>query len=461
MVVQRGPMRIRDVALLALLFIALFGTLRSWPPVATRGEAREGLVVRELMAGGDPVLPRRQGVIASKPPLYHWLAAGAVRAFGWSDTTVRLPSLLAACAMLATTCWLGLVVADRATGWLAVGILCASWGFLRSALEARVDMLFAACVTAAIAGLAAWALAGRSWGRTLLWLGAAAAVLTKGPAGAALPALVALAFLTAGGELGRLAALWSWPAATVSVLLVGGWYAVAIARGGREFIVVQLLKENVDRFAGRGDFDPHGRFAWLLMPRFFLGHLAPWHVAILEDVRRWWRGARPTAVDRLLYVWWLVVLVVFTVAAGKRAVYLLPLYPAIALLAARALLRAVPSHRGRRLVAAAVCVVALVDLAAAWRDQREEARGGLLDLARETATLVPRETPLRASTGLPENDLLVLAYALRRELRRERVTCADPRTRYLRPVPRGAPAVATDRLARGRDVELVGCPGAR
>lgn len=452
-------MRIRDVALLVLLLAALLAALRVWPPIATRGEAREGLVVRELAAGGDWVLPRRQGAIASKPPLYHWLAAGAVRALGWSDTAVRLPSALAAWIVVLTTFALGLVAGDRATAWLAVGVLCASWGFLRSALEARVDMLFAACVTVSIAGLAAWAVRGRSWGRTLFWLAGAAAVLTKGPAGAALPALVALAFFVTGGEPARLRALWSWPAAMVAGLTAVGWYAAAIAHGGREFVALQLMKENVDRFAGRGEFEPRRAFAWLLMPRFFLGHLAPWHLAIADDLRRWRHGERPAAVERLLHCWWLVVLGVFTVAAGKRAVYLLPLYPAIALLAARALLRAVTSRRGRALVAACVVAAALLDLVAAQRERSADARSGLLELARATTRLVPPDTTIRASMGLSQNDLLVLAYSLDRVLTRERVTCAGANARvyFLRPIPSDVNAVPMDRLARGRDVELVRC----
>src|SRR5262245_47906209 len=144
-------MRARDLVLLGLLLPALLAALLCWPPIATRGEAREGLVVRELVRGGDWALPRRQGKIASKPPLYHWLAAAAVRGLGWSDAAVRLPSVLAAWVVALATFAVAVLVARRDVAWLAVGILFASWGFLRSALEARVDMLFTACVTGAIA----------------------------------------------------------------------------------------------------------------------------------------------------------------------------------------------------------------------------------------------------------------------------------------------------------------------
>ena len=460
--VLADAMRMRDLALFVLLLVALLGVLHVWPPIATRGEAREGLVVQELAGGGDWVLPRRQGVIASKPPLYHWLAAGAVRAFGWSDAAVRLPSALGAWLTALVTFALGLLlVADRRVAWLAVGILFACWGFARSALEARVDMLFTACVAASIAGIAWWALRDARPGRTLCWLAAAAAVLVKGPAGAVLPGLVALAFLASGHELGRLAGLWSWGAAAAAGVIAGGWYVAAIATGGRDFLAVQLLKENVHRFAGRGEFAPHRAFAWLLMPRYFLGHLAPWHLAVVDDARRRWRGEPATAGGRLLHCWWIVFLVVFTVAAGKRAVYLLPLYPAIALLAARALSRRVSSRAGWALLGAGVAATALAVAAITYRVQLGEVEWqGALPLARAVRVLVPPGASLHASMGLSESDVLVFAYLLERPLLRRRVTCDGSdaaASYYLRPVVSGSGAMPVARIAWARDLELVRC----
>lgn len=458
-------MRAGDALLFGILLLVLLVALGLAPPIATRGEAREGLVVRELMAGGDWVLPRRQGLIASKPPLYHWLAAGASRLLGPSDAVVRLPSALAAWGVALETFALGVLVSGRGVAWLAVGILFATWGFWRSALEARVDMLFSACVVGAIASFAWWALRDAGRGRVLCWLAAVAAVLTKGPVGFVLPALVALSFLVSGRDWPRLRALWSWPAATVALLAVGAWYAAAMRAGGRAFVAVQLLKENVDRFAGRGEFAPRRGFTGLLTARYFLGHLAPWNLAVVDDLRRWWRAGRTvrgaSAAGRFLHCWWLVVLGVFSLAAGKRSVYLLPLYPAIALLAARALWRTVPSGTARSTVAAAVVATALAMLVVSQRDRaRKTAQQALVPLARVTAALVPREAALHASAGLAENDVLVLGYLLGRPLTRERIACerTNAPSYYLRPVPSGVAAIPVERLAISGRVELVRCP---
>src|SRR5262245_28998293 len=453
-------MRWGDVPLLCLALAALLVGLGTAPLITTRGEAREGLVVRELVGNSDWVLPRRQGVIASKPPLYHWLAAALVRATGWSDAAVRLPSTLAAWVMVVETFAVGVLLGNRWAAWLAVIILFSTWGFWRSATEARVDMLFAACVAGAIASFAWWVIRGAPRGRLLWWLAATAAVLTKGPAGLVLPALVAIAFFFSRREPRRLYALWSWPAATVALLVTGGWYAAAMLRGGRDFLAVHV-KENVARFTGGGEFAPTRTLSWLMMPRYFLGHLAPWNLAIPVDLRRWWLGERDAVARRLLHCWWLSVLGFFSLAAGKRSVYLLPLYPPIALLAAGLLEGRVQSPRGRSLLVGAAVAGALVMLVVSHRSRAAEAdRRHLLPLARAASALVPATgAPLYASAGLSENDVLVLAYLLARPLPRKRVTChaQDVGSYYLRPVPSGDAATPLDRLVLSGDVELARC----
>ena len=91
---------------------------------------------------------------------------------------------------------------------------------------------------------------------------------------------------------------------------------------------------------------------------------------------------------------------------------------------------------------------------------RDTARHGLVQLARDTAALVPPGATLHASTGLPENDVLVLAYLLGRPLMRERVSCQGmgALSYYLRPVPSGVVALSLERLASSGRVELVRCP---
>lgn len=449
-----------EVVLVGVVVLGLLAWPLVSPPIWAHGEAREGLVVRDIIREGRWILPRRMGELPSKPPLFHWVAAGVAHVAGLSDATVRFPSALAASMMAGTTFIAGWLVGGRATAWLGVAALLGLLEFWRAASEARVDMVFAACIAIALTGFLAWyraTAAGRpaKGPRAVAYLATAAAVLTKGPAGAVLPALVIVGFLVASREARQLRRFWSWPLAGLVLLIDGGWYAFAIRNGGREFVALQLLHENLDRFVGEGGF--HRTVTpWLLRHSAFRMEVElateffPWNLVLVGAALRWWHGEREGPAGRFLHAWWIVVLLFFSVAAGKRTVYLLPLAPAIALLAACALTRwlagaaAGEARAGRRgvalgtVLAGAVVAVALANQGIRFYHQ---GRHSLAAFASEVERLVPPTCPLEATAGVPEGDRLVLAYRLGRDVGRVRS-----------PASRGnlllVPAARVDEMAR-------------
>jgi 4-amino-4-deoxy-L-arabinose transferase-like glycosyltransferase len=317
--------------------------------------------------------------------------------------------------------------------------------FWRSALEARVDMVFAAAVTVSLVAFWAWHESGRHAARLLCWLAAAAAALTKGPVGFVLPGIVVVATLAIERDTARLRALWSWTAVAIALGVVALWYAVAAGMGGAEFVAVQLVRENFDRVTGRGEFADRG--TRLRLVSVLLLRLAPWSLlAIVELVRR-------RRDDVFLHVWWIVVLIVFTLAVGQRPVYLLPLYPAIAVLAARA----VAAFRPQR-VAVAVAALALLDVAmfAGVQVRQHVAYGDdpMPAFADDVERIVPDDADLRATPGVTEDALLILAWKLGRDLVRTPLECGPY---YLRPVPSRADARSVDVLAAAAKITLVRC----
>ncbi len=162
-------------------------------------------------------------------------------------------------------------------------------------------------------------------------------------------------------------------------------------------------------------------------------------------------------------------MVVFALAAGKRAVYLLPLYPAIAVLAARSLLEIIPgwarstgitgaaAPEGRpryRLTATkaiAVGVVAL-DLVVMlvnhniWRGAKS--RRARLAFIAKVGAIVPPQAALFAAADFDNNNLTVMAYRLGRGLERKTLICADPKDYFLVPLePKDQAAVEAKVLA--------------
>src|SRR4030095_7687567 len=102
-------------------------------------------------------------------------------------------------------------------------------------------------------------------------------------------------------------------------------------RGGEGFVDRQIIQENLSRFAGGSG---HSHPPYYYVPYLFsLG--IPWSLflplALWDWFKEGWSINRPAA---FLKVWFLAIFVFFPIAMGKRPVYLLPLYPAVAILLA-------------------------------------------------------------------------------------------------------------------------------
>ncbi|HZD40189.1 MAG TPA: glycosyltransferase family 39 protein [Terriglobales bacterium] len=434
----------------AILFLALAAALGFVlifsPPVWQHGEAREGLVVESILQNHDWVLPLRNGELPSKPPLFHWIAAVFAMLLGFSDTIVRLPSLLAAMIMILATFCFAKATNGRGTAWLAVAVLLGTYEFWDSATEARLDMIFSAAVTVCLAAWFSWFRTRHFKPQLACYLAVACAVLSKGPAGLVLPAAVILGFLWLEGESGRIIDFWSWPLVALVIVLDLGWYGAALFVGGKPFVMKQIVSENIDRFAGTGIFSEHQRtlipFAWLATRLF------PWNIALLIALVRRLRGQKEDATGRFLHAWWSIIFVLFFLSAGQRAVYLLPLYPAVALLAGRILsryiegghsVRIIPQTLHRLLpgvrseasrnflvVASAVALVGLcLAIATPVIRWSKMERSSQTDFVEKTKALVSEGASLKAAPTFPETTLIVLAYRLERQIPRTAPTCQE------------------------------------
>lgn len=452
---RRGSARLLLLGLLSLLLVLPLGT----PPISTRGEAREALVVRQMVRHGEWILPRRQGVLASKPPLYHWLAAVPVSLLGCSDAALRFPSALGAAVMLLATAALASGGAV-ATSALATLIVTASWGFWTAALEARVDMVFAAALTVALAGALLAIRDGRRGGPIAFWGGVVAATLTKGPAGMVLPASVLAVYALWSRDLVGLRRIGSPILAAAAGTLVASWYAAALRVGGDEFVAVHLRKENLDRLLGLGEFArDRDRFRARLFG-VFAARVFPWNLALVDRLLRGRPSGTGAATERFVHTWWLVVLLGYSLSAKQRSVYLLPLYPPIAVLAARTVSERLAPHR---LAVLAVAATLSLSMYAATLHLRAQAGAdaNLLAVAGTMARALPSDAVVLAAPGVSENEVIVLGWLLDRPILRRRHPCREGATYAL--LPRDA-RTTEDRaiilVDDPRAARLVRCPGA-
>jgi hypothetical protein len=323
-----------DLLILAVLCLLLYFWNLGAIPFYDRGEPREGLVVAEMATSGNWILPLVNGeYIPFKPPLFHWLATLAVKASGRLDEfTLRLPSALLGTLGIFLTYFAGTRLWGRPAGLIAAVILLSNVHWWIGATNVQVDMTLAFFLVAALLQFlffyrADGAHALKAIGFAVL---VACATLAKGPLGIVLPGLVVVVFLAVRRELVFLKKLQPWLIAAVFLVIAGSWYALAIWQGGAAFFLRQIVDENLRTATGAyGHPQPIYYFAPILM-----SNMAPWSfffpalaVFLIGERRR-------LAELHLLFptIWAAAIFVFFSLSSGKRGIYILALYPAVALL---------------------------------------------------------------------------------------------------------------------------------
>ena len=330
--------RYSPTTLASLLFVVALCAF-SWRlgegPIYRTMEGREALIMQEIARSGNWILPLRNGeTIPSKPPLLHWVGVEVSRFTGGvSELSVRFPCALFSALSVGLTCLLGCRLAGNEVGTLAALLLFTMPGFAEMAREGWVDPALAFFVLAALASFSSmyenehW----RGWRSLVFYLAVAGAVLSKGPIGYILPTLVILAYLAVQRQLSRVRELFSLIGILLAIGLPLTWYLLAFAQEGWAFVQKQVLQENLVRFtAGSGKRIPSGAF--FLLPALDDGF--PWSVLFCFGLWHFSRHAPVREKGVFALVWWFVVMIFFSVSAGKREVYLLPAYPAMALFAA-------------------------------------------------------------------------------------------------------------------------------
>jgi len=369
-----GVLRTDARAALALVAgcLVLYLPLLACADLWESGDARYAEVAREMAEGGDWLVPHLNGeVYPDKPPLYFWAAAATAKALGEvSEFAVRLPSALASTALVLLTFFLGRRLFDRRAGFFAGAVLATSHLFLERAIHAALDPLLALCIAGSLAiherARGAWRPA------AALALGALSglATLTKGPVvGLLLPVaiLAAMAWLDRRGGRRSLPALHGVLALSVAVAIPLVWFLLAWRRpeGGL------TLEESVGRQALGRVLAPwnHDQPPWYFLLAFPVDFL-PWtpFLALAAPYVR-----RPSARDRdgvrFAATWLLATVVFFSLGPSKRHVYLLPAFPAAALLTGLAVARAceggLPARAWATAAAATGPVLVLLGLATA------------------------------------------------------------------------------------------------
>jgi 4-amino-4-deoxy-L-arabinose transferase-like glycosyltransferase len=299
-----------------LLFFYNLGNIALWDP----DEPRQAIMAREMMERGDYVHPYLNGEpYLEKPPFHPWMIVAAARLTGrLDDYSARLPSAVAATFIVLILYLFGTLIRDGTAGLLSALMVMTNMQFLSNARESVMDMTFAFLITLAfLTGFAAVKKA-RPWMMALALLPAGVAVLTKGPVGLLIPfgALALYCFLVKVQRKFLPALVMG---AVFSLVLASIWFLAAGEAYWREF----LFRQNVLRFVKAFDH----RESWLYyFPKMFFNFL-PWSLLLPFALYHAWKQK-----EWLPLAWFGLGFIFFELSQSKRAIYLLPLYPAAAVL---------------------------------------------------------------------------------------------------------------------------------
>ncbi len=293
------------------------------------------------MRGDYSVLSLDNHLYTDKPPLFFWAINGFARLLGGIDEwAVRLPSAVATLLALFLIERLGTWLYDRRTGLLAALVFATSLQILERGRWASIDMTLNLFVLLAIVLL--WLGRARRDREGVLiaaaWVMMGLATLAKGPVGLVLPILAIVPWALIERDV-RFARRVVSPSGIALYLLVTlSWFGVFAWRLGLKYAVWVLMHQNVERYVGAWN-STHP--VWYYLWRFPVGFF-PWIVflpwAIARAVSPQERERRSAAV--FLLTWMAAIFLFFSFSTGKRGVYIIPLYPAAAILVARLLARA-------------------------------------------------------------------------------------------------------------------------
>ena len=323
------------LGLAALVAAVWMATLAS-RPLFNPDEGRYAEIPREMLSGGDWVIPHLNGLdYIEKPPLQYWATATIYRWLGWSEFSARLYSALTALGTVALVGLLGARLGGREAGWRASAVAAGMVMMVALGQVVTLDMSLTFYMTASVAGFVLAQGSGERGSRWMLmaWIGAALGLLTKGLVAAVIPAAVLVIYSLCSRDFApwrKLNLSWGLP---VFLILTVPWHWLA-ARRRDDFLQFFFVHEHVTRYltpsADRQE-------SWWFFGMVFLIGSIPWTVPALRVLLGGWRRRAPgEAFDAafFLWVWVIFVCVFFSLSDSKLMPYILPAMPALAVLIA-------------------------------------------------------------------------------------------------------------------------------
>jgi 4-amino-4-deoxy-L-arabinose transferase-like glycosyltransferase len=352
-----------------------------------------------------------------KPPLLMWMTAVLYRLFGVSEFWARFVAAASGIGLVVTTYLLGAFAFGKRVGVLAALILMTCYHFVSFSRFGTMEVTLTLFAYLAIYGYLRLRDENDKWWY-LIWLAVALALLTKGAGGLIAPLVVLSALILDQRVKSAIQSRHFWFGSLLAIMLVAPWHALMHAWHGRVFLDEYIGYHVIARATRALEGHPSSYLYYIgrLVDGFF-----PWALllpfALIAGAKRSVKG---DAFSRILVLMGTLVFGLYTIIPTRRPWYIVPVYPAFAILIAAFIVRFYDSRSQRLIsqriiffgsfilivIAAAYCVLSL-----SLNQKQEEPLTSLARIAksrsasdREPLVLLDESEPLYAQVPLFYSD---------------------------------------------------------
>ncbi len=322
-----------------LLFaIGIWCSNLEYRKLALSDEGRYSEIPRYMAQSGDWVTPRLNGIkYFEKPPLQYWATAAAYNVFGEHHWTARLWPALAGFLGVLLIFHVGARLYGASAGIYAALVLASSLLYTGMAHILTLDMGLTFFLGLAMAGMLL-ALDPRADARTnRVWMhvaaaGCALAVLSKGLIGIVLPGAVIVIYMLVKRDLALVRRLHLVTGGLLFLAISAPWF-VAVSLANPEFPQFFFIHEHLARYTST----IHQRYQpWYYFIPILLIGILPWLLTLGDALIGALRRPRVAGFDATLFLllWSGFIFAFFSLSGSKLPSYILPMFPALALLIA-------------------------------------------------------------------------------------------------------------------------------
>jgi 4-amino-4-deoxy-L-arabinose transferase-like glycosyltransferase len=300
---------------------------------------------REVVESGNFLIPTyNYEPRFKKPPLATWIIASSYYTLGVSEFSERLPMAIAAILIIWITYSLGKLIKDESLGITSALILATMLKFMVYSRQYAGDIFLTLffCLSILYFARAMLEVKGKyySYYKFMAYISMGLGMLDKGIVAIVVPMTIVGLFILLVRRWDLIKLLFSPTGYLLTGVIGASWYTMMYWKYGWEFIQVNIINETVKRYVT----DELGGRAIYYYVGVYFSETLPWSIFIIPAIIYWikyWQKEKASISAKeelkpflpiLTLIWFIFVFIFYSLAVGKRAVYLVGLYPAAAIL---------------------------------------------------------------------------------------------------------------------------------